>query len=235
MEDFLKSAEPHERKVLQNYVDRTLTFHLLITVVNYFTTIGVICGPLFLPQEFPTNAVYPFSMDSRLIKYAVYLHQSFVGFQCSTGATIDCQTALMLWYAGARLELLTHRLKNVSDFNGFRCFVQQHQRLLWYANQVSHTASYIALTTSIACGFGTIFSGLQLLSVSEKFSISFSVFKLISFFFFFNIVFSKNQPLAVKIQFGPVVLVAAMNLFVCCWPADNLIRVVGFFIYLVNN
>ncbi|XP_043284899.1 uncharacterized protein [Venturia canescens] len=198
MEDFLKAAKPHEKKVLEDYVGRTLAFHVLITAVNYVTALGVICGPLFLPQEFPTDAAYPFSVDSRFVKYAIYLHQSFVGFQCSTGATIDCQTALMLWFAGARLEILTLEIKNVSDLNSLRCFVQKHQRLLSYAREVCHTASYIVLTTSIACGFGTIFSGLQLLS---------------------------NQPLAVKIQFGPVVLVAGMNLFVCCWPADNLIRV----------
>ena len=167
MEDFLKNMKNHERLILQNYVNRCSSFHAFITFVNYLTTAVVICGPFLLPQPFPTSAAYPFHVDSGIIMYVIYIHQSFVGFQCSTGATIDCQIALLMWYAGARLELLADEFKYVSNVRELHGFVRKHQRLLRYAEEVSYTMCYIALTTTAMSGIGTIFSSLQLFGVSE--------------------------------------------------------------------
>lgn len=169
MEDFMTNCQAHERIVLQRYVDRCSKFHAVITSINYLTAAIVICVPLLLPQPFPTRAVYPFRTDSTLAVCLVYAHQSFVGFQCSTGATIDCQTALMMWFAGARIEILAGELKEVTDVKGFKTFVRKHQRLLDYAKEVSDTMSYIALVTLAMGGVGTIFSSLQLLGVSFDF------------------------------------------------------------------
>ena len=83
--------------------------------------------------------------------------------------------------------------------------------------------SYIAFTTTIMSGVGTVFSCLQLADASHINRLN------ISFFFFFinNFFLLKNQPIAVKMQFGPVALISIACLFVCAWPADNLIKVVG--------
>ena len=131
MESFLKIAKPREREVLQRYVDRCLFLHGSVTIVNYLTTSFVICAPLFLPdEEFPTPAVYPFPVDSGIAMYLVYVHQSFVGFQCSVGATVDCQAALLTWYVGARLEILSHDANDIRDASSLRNFIRKHQQLL---------------------------------------------------------------------------------------------------------
>lgn len=37
----------------------------------------------------------------------------------------------------------------------------------------------------------------------------------------------QPQPILVKVQFLTVALSAAMNLYTCAWPADNLVAVVS--------
>ena len=131
METFLKEASPRERAMLERYMDRCSGFHATLTIIYYLTTAIIICGPVILPQPFPTDASYPFPVTSPVIKCAIYIHQAFVGFQCSTGLTLDFQAALLLWFAGARLELLAQDAENIDDERKFGEFVRKHQHLLW--------------------------------------------------------------------------------------------------------
>lgn len=129
MDDYFKAAKPHERVILQNYVDRCATLHSTLTIAYYFTTAAVACGPFVLPQSFPTHAVYPFPIDSTLVFIAVYIHQAFVGFQCSTGLTLDCQSAMLLWFTGARFQILADSAASIDKLT-FHDFVKEHQHLL---------------------------------------------------------------------------------------------------------
>ncbi|XP_043279323.1 odorant receptor 4-like [Venturia canescens] len=203
MEEFLQETKPHERTVLERYVNKCSFLHTSITIINYMTTSVVILGPFLLPddQRFPTPAVYPFSTENGPLMYLVYAHQSFVGFQCSVGATIDCQAALFVWYVGARFEILIQEFQDVKDSQGFHESIRNHQKLLQLAENSKQTMAYIAMTTTTMSGIGTVFSCLQLVG---------------------------NQPLIVRMQFGPVALISIACLFVCAWPADNLINVCSF-------
>lgn len=76
--------------------------------------------------------------------------------------TIDCQTALLLWFSGTRLEILADELTDVNDIKDLENFVLKHRKLLDYAVDVSDIMAYITLASSIACGTAAIMSGLQL-------------------------------------------------------------------------
>lgn len=169
MEEFVRSCRDAERRVLQSYVDKCWKFYAAVTVMNYLASVPVIFGPFVFPhQRMPTFAVYPFSIDSGMSMYLVFIHQSIVGFQTSAGLTIDCQVALMMWYAGARLEILAEEMKNSCSLRDFGWFVRKHQRLLLNATQVSGTMCYIALTSACVCGFSTIMGTMQLIGVSIR-------------------------------------------------------------------
>ncbi|KAK0163139.1 hypothetical protein PV327_006847 [Microctonus hyperodae] len=94
--EFLRSANKYEMAVLQRYVDKCWKFHGCMTCGFYLTTVGVIIGPLFLPQKFPSDAIYPFPVDSIITSTLVYLHHCIVGFQCSAALALDYQAALFL-------------------------------------------------------------------------------------------------------------------------------------------
>nr|UEN71269.1 olfactory receptor 86 [Gregopimpla kuwanae] len=199
MEDFRKAAKPNELAVLQRYVDRCKSVHITITLINYLTPVLVLCGTLIKPDEIlPAPAAYPFSVDSGLMLYLAYIHQCFAAFQCSAGATIDCQTAMLMWYVGARLEILAAELEKTRNPKTLHNLIERHQQLLGLAYEAKSTMSYIALTTTTTSGIATVCSCLQLVS---------------------------NEPMVVKMQFGPVALISIACLFVCAWPADNIIAV----------
>lgn len=166
MEDFLENAQPHETIVCRRYIDKCAGFHGFISILNYLTTVIIVCMPMLVQdQALPTSAVYPFSVDSGTLFLMAYIHQSFAGFQCSSGVTIDCQSALLVWFAGARLEILANELAYVNDVKSLEIFVHKHRKLIDYAVEVSDIMAYIALASSMACGIAAIMSGLQLCGV----------------------------------------------------------------------
>ena len=168
MECFLKEAQDHERSILKGYLDRCSFFHVVLTFMNYFTTIAMIGGPLILPQPLPTCAVYPFSVESGIVKYLVYIHQSFTGLQLSSTLSSDCQIALMMWFAGARFEILAGELGNVTSVNDFQYFVKKHQHVLAYAKDITGTTCYIAFTSMTLSGLGIIMGCIQIVGVRNQ-------------------------------------------------------------------
>ncbi|XP_043287690.1 uncharacterized protein [Venturia canescens] len=196
MEEFLKNAQPHEKQILRNNVNRFCMFHCAISFMNYLSSITISMSPFILPnQRMPTFATYPFSIDSGLPMYLIYVHQSIVGLQCSAGLTVDCQVALMMWFAGARLEILAEEIKKFKNIKNYSSIVKKHEKLLSYVVRVSGTMCYVAFTTSCVCGIALIMFCLQLVG---------------------------NQPWSVKLQFGPGILVCFINLMVCTWPTENM-------------
>ena len=170
MENFLKTAKNHERLVLESYMNRCMAFHAVLIFMNYVTAFAMIAGPLVFPQPLPTLAIYPFSVDKGIVKYLIYIHQSITGLTYSSAITSDCQIALLMWFASARLEMLAGEVDELKDdatnSRNFQYFVRKHEKLLWYASETSNTMSYIAMTTSTLNGLATIMSSIQLVSVS---------------------------------------------------------------------
>ena len=127
---FLKSAKSDEKTLIQECVRKYAKFHLIVVLCCYGAAFFVICGPIFLPAPLPTDATYPFSVNSSPIWEMIYVHQAISGFQVSAGMCVDTLVAFLIWYTGIRFELLYgkfKRIENVSDM--FRC-IQEHQYLL---------------------------------------------------------------------------------------------------------
>ncbi|XP_071578784.1 uncharacterized protein [Temnothorax nylanderi] len=129
MEMFCEQADDKTNITLQHYVDKYKCIYGIYTLWCYITAIGVICGPLFLPQEFPTHAKYPFSVEYP-IKSIIYLHQSLVGLQVAAGMCIDCNIAILLFYSAARLELLAQKIRNVKNENELDACINLHNEIL---------------------------------------------------------------------------------------------------------
>ncbi|CAL1672781.1 unnamed protein product [Lasius platythorax] len=130
METFCKQADDKTNITLQRYVDDYKCAYGTYTLWCYLTAIGVICGPLFLPQQFPTDAKYPFSVEQHPLKGIIYLHQSLVGLQVSAGMCIDCSIAILLFYSAARLELLAKKIRNVKTECELDACIKLHDEIL---------------------------------------------------------------------------------------------------------
>nr|WGO81802.1 olfactory receptor 128 [Microplitis mediator] len=198
LDQYLEKASESERVILQKYVDHTWKFHGFITCSYYVTATTLMMGPLILPQKFPTDAVYPFPVDNPIISLIVYLHQCAVGYQCSAGMALDCQTALFLWYLSARFEILILEAKNVGSVDELRNYIRKHQKILLYANELIRPTRIIAFVTVVMTKIGMIVCGIVLIS---------------------------DEPLVIKIQFAMLVIVTTINIYVSTWAADNLITV----------
>lgn len=144
-------------------------FHVFVTVTVLLTIIATVVAPLMTDRLLPVAAFYPFTVDPNFtIYYVMYIHQTISCFQLGTCIVIvDCQMAVIMWYASARLEMLAGEFKRVTSIRDFRSIVQKHQRLLAYAIEVSDTMSYIALVTTISSGLGIILCSFEILSVSR--------------------------------------------------------------------
>ncbi|KAK0082564.1 hypothetical protein PV325_010182 [Microctonus aethiopoides] len=171
--EFLRSANEDEIAVLQKYVDKCWKFHGIMTCSFYLAAIGMITGPLYLPQKFPSDAIYPFPVDSMISSTIVHLHHCIVGFQCSAALALDYQAALFLWYICARFEIIFKQIENIKNYKDFRSFIKTHQDILR--------------------------SGQKLLQ--------------------------PNQPMAVKIQFIMVLMSMVISIFMCVWPAEELMNI----------
>lgn len=130
METFCKEADEKTNVTLQRYVNKYKNFYGTYTLWCYITATGVICGPLFLPEEFPTHAKYPFSVERNPIKSIIYLHQSLVGLQVAAGMCIDCNISLLLFYSAARLELVNQKIRNVKTENELDACIKLHDEVL---------------------------------------------------------------------------------------------------------
>ncbi|CAD6238917.1 GSCOCT00008554001.3-RA-CDS, partial [Cotesia congregata] len=198
LNEFIKKTSVSEKEILQKYVNNCWMFHGFMTCSYYLTTTAVILGPLILPQKFPTDAVYPFSVENRLVSRIVYLHQSIVGYQCSAGMALDCQAAMYLWYLSARFEILSSEIKNVNSHNDLRNYIKKHQKTLMDSKELIRPTRLLALVTVMMTKIGMIFGGIVLIS---------------------------DEPVVIKIQFGILVISTTVNIYVFAWAADNLITV----------
>ncbi|KAL6267026.1 hypothetical protein P5V15_000103 [Pogonomyrmex californicus] len=196
METFCKQADEKTNVTLQRYVDKYKSIYGIYSLWCYLTAIGVICGPLFLPQEFPTHAKYPFSVGHP-IKSIIYLHQSLVGLQASSGICIECSIAVLLFYSAARLDLLAQKMRNIKKENELNACIKLHDEILKYTCKVTNTVAPLVFTTIFTTAMAIIFGSLNMVI---------------------------EQPITIKILYTIVAFSASLELFMCALPADNLMH-----------
>ncbi|XP_071565724.1 uncharacterized protein [Temnothorax nylanderi] len=197
MEDYIEKAKLEEKNIFQRYINKSKLFYATTMCWITVTEIIVVFGPLLLSQPFPLGVEYPFDVNKQPLKTIIYLHHAMVIYQVGAQVCGNIFVALLLWFVAARFEILSQKFQKITSISELIICVQLHQRLLRYAKDVIMTVRYIALST---IGFSTIavvFSGLTILS---------------------------RQPLTVKAQFFGVSAIALVEVFICAWPADYLLR-----------
>nr|XP_031838282.1 odorant receptor 4-like [Nomia melanderi] len=197
MENFCKDATDEERVILQCHVNKYKHAHGFYTLWCFLTTMFVISGPLYSPREFPTHAKYPFPVERQPFRSIIFLHQSLVGFQVSSGMAIDVQVALLLRYTAVRFEILAMRLERAKSESELNACIREHVNLLRYTRSVYHAVRFIVFTTEITTNVAVIFGSLNLVT---------------------------RQPLPLKVLYALVVVSASGELFMYAWPADSLIH-----------
>lgn len=130
MEDYVCHAEPYEKLIFQRYTTDAGTIHILFNILSLVASIGVILGPVILPQALPTDAKYPFSIENHPIFEIIYILQAIAGLQCASIGSIDCQMAILLWFAVARLELLGLEMGKITTTYEFHACIRKHQQIL---------------------------------------------------------------------------------------------------------
>ncbi|XP_014232000.1 uncharacterized protein LOC106655913 [Trichogramma pretiosum] len=130
MEEFINQVNHFETKILQKYVEKCSILHIGTTVWVYFTSISFIIGPLFLPQTFPTDAIYPFSTEEVIMKIFIYMHQSLVALQTSAAVLLDCLVAFFLWFTTARFEMLANSMDDFNSVSELRRNLITYRKLL---------------------------------------------------------------------------------------------------------
>ncbi|CAL1679893.1 unnamed protein product [Lasius platythorax] len=196
MESYCKHATGYEKNILQQYVDKYAIFYAATAMWLYLTAFAVICSPPFLSDPFPTYAKYPFNVNYQPLKTIIYVHQSSVGIQISSILCITLLIALLLWFASARFDMLCNELRKISNVYELTQCIRKHQQVLRYANDVTHTVRFLILTIVGGSAAAVLFVGLVLVS---------------------------QQPLILKVQFCTLIFTCLSQVFMCCWPANNLL------------
>ncbi|XP_076682513.1 uncharacterized protein LOC143376271 [Andrena cerasifolii] len=197
MECFCKRTTTQERDILQRHIDKYKYYHATYALWGVLTAAVVVSGPLFMPQTFPTPAVYPFPVERQPLKSFIFFHQSLVGFQAFAGMAIDAQVALLLRYAAARFEILMVELNEAETNRELDACIRKHQKLLRYIRRLRRSVKFLALATVATTNVAVIFGSLNLVT---------------------------KQPLPMKALYALVVFSASVELFMYAWPADNLIH-----------
>ncbi|KAK1123109.1 hypothetical protein K0M31_008742 [Melipona bicolor] len=198
MKSCYEKGNLHERRVFQQYVDKYAMYYAASAAWFYWTGSTVPIGTLFISDPFPTPAEYPFPVDSEPIRSIIFLQQSLVGLQCSSAMCINIFCALLMLFTAARFEILMNEMRTVNNFASFVKCVKKYYALKRYAKEVTNTARYTTLITLSICGIESVFAGIILIG---------------------------RQPFAVKLQFISVCSTVLLGVFMCAWPADNLIYV----------
>ncbi|KAL0125018.1 hypothetical protein PUN28_004271 [Cardiocondyla obscurior] len=199
MEHYIQQAKSEERNVFDQYINKCKLFYATTMCWITVTATVMIFGPLLLPQPFPIEVEYPFSVDKQPLKAIIYLHHAIAIYQSRVQVCSNVFVALLLWFVAARFEILSQKFQKISNISELIICVQLHQRLLRYANDVTVAVRYIVLSTIGFSTIAVIFSGLTFLS---------------------------RQPLTIKTQFFTVGASALVEVFICTWPADYLLSTV---------
>ncbi|XP_043270747.1 odorant receptor 4-like [Venturia canescens] len=199
MEEFSRSCCKEERQIIQGYIDNYWIFHLMISCLNYYAVTALIASFFFNSEQKMIFTVdYPFSTEFGVAYYFVLLHQTVFLYQVSATCTVDCQVAMILWFAGARLEIFAEEIKCFSNLSEILFFIKKHNQLLSYANSIAKIMPYVTFVTTGTCGVAAIGASMQIVA---------------------------DPSLSVIMQYGPGLLVLLLNLTISICPAENMMRV----------
>ncbi|XP_048507638.1 odorant receptor 46a-like [Athalia rosae] len=133
MNSFLRNATAEEWELVMRYYDRHFTSHSTFFVVSIIIILFYIIGPAMISdQPFPGTVAYPFSVEPFWIYAIVYLSQVFFFIQAGSMLMIALMYATLLWFTGARFELLAIEFSNATNEDEFRRCVKKHQELIRY-------------------------------------------------------------------------------------------------------
>lgn len=130
IEKFMEISKGHERIVLQKYVDRYTMFISAVAISFIVAGITVVCAPLFLPLEFPTDVWYPFSTESLLRKFILYIMQIFIIAQTVFCLDVDIMIAVILFYSTVKLELLASEVEQATNEIHIISCIRKHQEII---------------------------------------------------------------------------------------------------------
>ncbi|XP_015523535.1 putative odorant receptor 92a isoform X1 [Neodiprion lecontei] len=198
LEHFVATASRRERQLLQHYVDRCISVHYFMLFCIVSTIFGFSSVPIFLPQPYPTHATYPFKVETDLLKNMIRAFQILAIVQTALFVSIDAQFSTLIWFTGARFELLSEELRKVSDVAQIHACVRKHQNVLRFAEDVNLLTRFVVSGVGISTAIGTICGGIQLL---------------------------QDVTAMVKARFVSFVMVGALELFTYAWPAEHLVKI----------
>nr|AQN78476.1 olfactory receptor 74 [Meteorus pulchricornis] len=210
MDKFIKNADDLENKYIRKYIERGYIFHGFVTSSMYLVSLVFIIEPALQSHQFPTDSVYPFRIQHEAIHIALYTQQIVALFLVAAALSVDFQVAILLWFIGIKFEILGDLCERVStNLELDKCIIE-HQRILWYADQVQRAVCFITFSAVATTTLGVVCGCLALLG---------------------------NLPLAVKFRVANIVGNAATEIFIYAWPGDNIITVsqeIGWKIYNCN-
>nr|XP_031838462.1 uncharacterized protein LOC116429548 [Nomia melanderi] len=203
---YCQNMEAYQRNILQEYIDRFSPFYKGATFWNTVSSFGMILGALFLPQPYPLAAEYPFPVNYEPVKSLLYLHQSYVCLLCMSTLHSNLIVALLTLFASARFEILMIDLRAAVTVTDLNNCMKQYYAVRKYAEDVVEGVQYIAILTLATSVFNIVLCGLNIIG---------------------------RQPTVVKVQFLFLVGTALLIVFMCAWPAHNLMEVSENTIYSV--
>lgn len=130
IEKFVEVSEDHEKIILQKYIDRYAMFISAVAISFIIAGVTVICAPLFLPLEFPTDVWYPFSTEPLLRKFILYIMQIFIIAQTVFCLGVDIMIAVILFYSTAKLEILAFEVEQATNEIHIVSCIKKHQEII---------------------------------------------------------------------------------------------------------
>ncbi|XP_032686928.1 odorant receptor 67c-like [Odontomachus brunneus] len=198
LENFCKLIKPDEEAICQQYIDKYAFFCGGCMTCIYLFVFVIIAAPVALDQPFPTNAEYPFDIYHQPVRSILFIHQSICALQTAAHLCLNFFTAFLLLFTSARFELLIKKLRAVTNIYDLMKCVQEHQKLLKYAEQVAYLIRPYALITITFSTFGLIIIGL---------------------------IFITDQPLPMKIECISLACSGLSEVIMYTWPAEHLIEI----------
>jgi len=130
IEKFMEISKHRERIVLQKYVNRYAMFISTVAISFFVAGITVIFSPLFLSQEFPLDVWYPFSTESLLRKFILYIMQIFTITQTVFCLDVDIMIAIILFYSTVKLEILASEVEQATNEIDIISCIRKHQEII---------------------------------------------------------------------------------------------------------
>lgn len=130
MENYIQQAKTEERNTFQRYVDKCKLFYGITMCWVTLTAVGIILGPIMLPQPFPIVVRYPFHVNYQPLNTIIYLHHMMAVYQSTVHVRANIFIALLLWFVAARFEIVSRKFRQVTTFSEFMICIKLHQQLL---------------------------------------------------------------------------------------------------------